>query len=278
MQNQVKPVLVGLMVSLAGLSCGDGSVPPGSDDQLLTQAEKVKLVRSLTEQAALGTTDPIEARPLLERACDISDQLPRQALASTMVRFDPNKFSIEHLMYLMEWTTTYEIRNLSKRIQLVEQVRITRAPFMAQVHSHGGGVWAERSACRSRDKQTLLFGGKRLYWTTVDSIGTPQFKIYHVSPDERFVVLEDEVHVKPLEILDIARVAKVHLQAPAGRAPRQGQHPLEFVRWEKDSKHFLVRASRIEQWDAGDSESRPHDANALWRADPRTGAIAAYEP
>jgi len=232
----------------------------------LSPEEKVKLARSLTEQAIKLRTDPEGALRLLQKACEVAEMATGATnFKDLIVEFKPDEVDLSRL--IASKTSLQERKTpLSARVTLVETYRIEECPFTVMVDSGKGGILPIPMKGESLQLQAIELAGKKVC-TTKDF---DDFKKCHVSPDERFVLLENWLRKKPFEILDLPAGSVRPVEAPLDFEGHAYVYPYGFLRWAQDSKTFLaeVNGSYVKM---SDSKRAFLAYREIWSFDTTTG-------
>ncbi len=144
------------------------------------------------------------------------------------------------VVFVVPWYDTEE-KVLSPRTRLIEKRRIRRRPL---------------PGCTDRllVGQTLEFEGRTVWSARIR--GSGEFgEGFHVSPNERFVVIEHWLHAKPIVILKLDTSSVDKAKIVTVNAPRIDGHyyayPFGFVKWDDDSKSFTVEVTGTYVKDSG---------------------------
>ncbi|MCE5326430.1 MAG: hypothetical protein LLG01_08440 [Planctomycetaceae bacterium] len=147
---------------------------------------------------------------------------------------------------------------LSSRARLVERWYIrTFPPF----------VWTGQ---RILDEQTLWFDGEVAWSSKAENRLSEGI---HVSPDNRWAVIEDWMHDRPLIILNLSGPPSAKGQRVMVNDPQPNEvmhdyvYSLGFVRWNDDSKSFLAAATGTD-WNAQNDMVAWRE---LWKVSPEDG-------
>jgi hypothetical protein len=101
-----------------------------------------------------------------------------------------------------------------------------------------------------------------------------RYSVFHLSPDQQHLAVEDGMQGKPIEVLGIVDGSKVFANAPQEIAERHEEHyceyPFKFARWTDGGKSFLVEM-------AGTYVNKDRDLIAyreLWRVDAHSAIVS----
>jgi hypothetical protein len=156
------------------------------------------------------------------------------------------------------------VQSLSPRTLLKERVRVTRfPPPFYQVNEYVV-------------KQTVLLDNKSV-WSFPRDRSKPgaitQGQGFHVSPDERYVVIEAWLHDKPMEVVSLGPdPTAVEVPVQKTQDPNDDHYyvyPFGFVRWNQDSRSFVVKVEGTCGREPGPGKLLAY--RELWEIQPDTG-------
>lgn len=235
------------------LSCG-----ASQDASSLGGKEKAGLVRSLIQEAIEARDDPDKAEQLLIRAAEIAKTVPAPYIAELSVEFDAREHSIGH--FRVTKTTPVEKETvLSPHLKLLEKSEIQECCFSAMVDNNKGVLLPFPMKGEVLKEKILLRDEIAVHSSGARTSTSPRVKKYHPSPDECYVLLEDGLHAKPMEILDLNTGSITKVEAPGGLEKHYYVYPFGFERWDKDSRTFTVQVGFTtyrEIWQVGAQTGR----------------------
>jgi len=229
----------------------------------------VEKIRGLVERALAARDDPQEAvRLLTEAAGQVKALPPGSDFERLFIHLDPTKTPLDHLFRGVKGKTVQKKRALSKRLELVETHRIDDLPFTAMADNNKAFIAPIPMKAEALLRQTLLLDGNQVFAIALVGPNAGRQRDFHVSPDERHVVLADWLHAKTMEVLDIATRKHVPVPAPERLKGHDYVYPFGFVSWAEDSRSFSVEVTGTVGRGPGSGLTAYQE---LWSVDPRTG-------
>ncbi len=135
-------------------------------------------------------------------------------------------------------------KRLSPTLEIEELVHVDRRVYTPVAHNGRVYHLPKPFSSSSVVKQSLIKAG-RVVWETKGGQGRPLTRVhFRLAPNERFVLLESQLHSEPWLILDLHRGRTCSVSDPGDEiAHHDYLYPFSFLSWAKDSGRLFAYAS-----------------------------------
>ena len=240
---------------------------PNSPTTMPASAPRVAEIRALVKDAIALKSDPNQAQAMMVRACELTAKLPPGSdLKTLIIEFDPAKGEMNHLMRPTSTEVLDEKKHVSPHIELCEKFASNTYPFSGMVDNGKGFIFPTPMTDKVLKEQSLQREGRVIFSVVSDPRKETRWKEYYVSPDEKFVVLQDSQRARPIEVLSVDTGKTVAVEAPKIYGHHY-IHPFGFFKWDSDSKSFIVEISGT--YVKGPGQFLAY--RELWQVDPGSG-------
>jgi hypothetical protein len=203
----------------------------------------VEEIRALLEAAIAIKDDPAKAQALMVQAGELAAKLPPGTDVKRLaVEIDPTKVKLDHLMIPTGKNTFEEKTSLSANIELSERFVFSSYPFVGMGENGKGFIFPLPVTDKVRRAQNLMRNGKSIFRIDVDLEPGVRYRKFFVSPDEKYVVLQDWLTAKNLEVLAVDSGKTVTVESPEING-HDYVEPFRFLRWNQDSRAFVVEVT-----------------------------------